>query len=222
MHKTLLFSAALLLLAASFAAAQSYGGVHTYDSLVARARTGDTTVDFGRMRMAYTETPLYDPYNPEPVLLEKEMTVALNADSAALALALAQRILDSNYANLNAHFASSLAYRQLRDTGRMALHHTILMRLIMAIAESGDGKSAETAWKVISVREEYFIVMMSGLTVKSQELATAKDGSPVDKLSVVDEESRTETTLYFNVAIPMEALTRAMEEVPEGTSQPKR
>jgi hypothetical protein len=76
--------------------------------------------------------------------------------------------------------------------------------LLSSIVDSGDGKTSATAFKVISVDEEYTLLNFMGADVKRQSLQGACDvmetmieGKPV--------------TIYFDVSIPLKAMQREFE-----------
>jgi hypothetical protein len=65
------------------------------------------------------------------------------------------------------------------------------------IMSRGDGRSAETAYKVASVREEYEIVRALGLEMKSQALVMRK--KPYDVLTVRDPRDGSTRALWFDI-----------------------
>jgi hypothetical protein len=76
--------------------------------------------------------------------------------------------------------------------------------LLQSITATGDGKTAETAFKVISVAEEYALLREIGAKVKSQSLV-----GPCDKMQV--ERNGKEYTFYFDIRIPLRADVKALE-----------
>jgi hypothetical protein len=85
-------------------------------------------------------------------------------------------------------------------------HRMMYYGLMTSIVSSGDGKSPKTAYKVISVDEEYTFLNHIGAKLKRQSL---KDG-PSDEMEVDIE--GTPTVIYFNVAIPFEVRTRGLDK----------
>jgi hypothetical protein len=181
---------------------------HLYDSLLAQVRSGDTTIDFESLRMAYTETSDYSPYGDESE--EGAIFAAIDSGQWNLALERAANVLKTNYVSITAHIGAELAYRNLEASDSAKLHHTIVYKLAMSILNSGDGTSPESAWKVIRVSEEYTVLQMLGKRVGSQALVRSSDGHPVDKMSVTDRETGEETTYYFDVSLPMGHLDREL------------
>lgn len=85
-------------------------------------------------------------------------------------------------------------------------HRMIYYGLLTSILGEGDGKTAKTAYKVISVDEEYQVLNHLGAKLKKQTLV---DG-PCDAMQV--ELDGKEVTLYFDVSISMAATHKLFEE----------
>lgn len=76
--------------------------------------------------------------------------------------------------------------------------------LLQSITATGDGKTADTAFKVISVAEEYALLREIGAKVKEQSLV-----GPCDKMEV--ERNGGKYTFYFDVRIPLRATAKALD-----------
>jgi len=76
--------------------------------------------------------------------------------------------------------------------------------LLDSILLSGDGKSFDTAYKVISVSEEYSLMRALGLSSYGQQLV-GNNGSMFDKIAVKDSRTGKKSTLYFNVDVSFRA-----------------
>ena len=81
------------------------------------------------------------------------------------------------------------------------------MALVDSIVGQGDGKSFETAFQVISVDEEYAVLVVFGLDRVEQRLVTY-NGNEFDVLTVRSRESGDEFQLFFNVDIPWKWLVQ--------------
>ncbi|HEV2992622.1 MAG TPA: DUF4919 domain-containing protein, partial [Candidatus Angelobacter sp.] len=101
--------------------------------------------------------------------------------------------------------------KELGKPEKAEFHNWVEMGLLKSLRSSGDGKSAATAMKVISVDEEYFILHMMGQIMKSQALSTC-EGKPCDVMTTEDRESKQEETWYFNVEIPLNRTRKAIED----------
>jgi hypothetical protein len=145
----------------------------TYALLVDRVKAADRTVDFTELRMAFTETPVYSGmmmgfYQP--------LWRTLNARDFEGALKIADRVLQQNYAEPNAHMVAAAAHRELGHTEQAEFHSFVADGLLQSVTSQGDGKTAETAYHVIDISEEYALFRSMSLTLKAQSIV----GPPVD------------------------------------------
>jgi hypothetical protein len=172
----------------------------SYDDLLAQAKQNATAVDFTALRYAYAESAQYNPYDPNDAELYKFMVNAMNAMNArdcTSAMKHAHAILEKNYVRINAHIASAICFRQLNQT-QQAEHHDAMARGLMdSILASGNGATAQTAFVVIAVDEEYSAIAKLGLKSVRQRLLK-NDGHRFDVLDVTDTAGRT-SILFFNI-----------------------
>jgi len=171
-----------------------------YASLLASLKAGKTNIDYTRLRFSYMESPEYkaakDVSEPENAMME-----ALKNKDYPAALKNAKIVLDSEYVNMDAHFVAMAANREMGAIDIAEFHRTVFRGLIDSIRNSGDGKSLEKAWVVISVHEEYVILRVLGFMPSLQDVLH-KDGHSYDVMKVKNIEDNTEQTFYFNVDIP--------------------
>src|SRR6266850_7871936 len=97
------------------------------------------------------------------------------------------------------------------------LHRAIARGLISSISASGDGKTPETAFPVISVREEYIYLLVNDYKVTMQALLQTKDG-PVDAMSAVNNKTGRNETVYFGINRLFASLAK---QFPDNSSAPK-
>jgi hypothetical protein len=195
-------------LASAHAAQDAKAKQKEFDDLLARVKASDESVDFARLRMAATELESYSAYGSSG---GKEMHAALNGGDFKKALDLAGGVLKDNYLDVDAHIVSMIAADKLGDAARSAHHRYVVKGIVDSIAKSGDGKTAETAFKVIAVSEEYALVRVMGLRPQAQALRHA-DGHSYDVLTVVDPESNTESEIFFNIDPIWRAETKLFEK----------
>lgn len=173
----------------------------TYAVLVDRLKAADRTVDFTELRMAFTETPAYSGmmmgfYQP--------LWRTLNARDFEGALKIADRVLQQNYAEPNAHMVAASAHRELGHTEQAEFHSFVADGLLRSVTSQGDGKTVETAYHVIDISEEYALFRSMSLTLKAQGIVGPPvDGAPiVDRVVVVDGRTSEERVIFFSVANP--------------------
>jgi hypothetical protein len=173
----------------------------SYEALAARVTSGDKTVDFRQLRLAYAESANYSK-GPDTDPQKKEMTSALNAKDYARAIKSADVVLAANYVDMDAHYVEYVAHKELGKTEPSEFHKFVLQGLLRSITDSGDGKSPETAYQVIEVHEEYVLLRFMGVGLPKSQAYLHKDGHAYDEIKFDDPSSKTEKTLYFNVDIP--------------------
>lgn len=181
---------------------------NNYETLAANVKSGHTDIDYKALRIAYSQTSLYNPYGRDentPLMFE-----ALQQKEFAKAIQYAQSVLEKNYVDIDAHYVLSLAYGETGDAKRSGFHQSVAMGLIDSIAAQ-NGSSPETALQVINVREEYIMLDVVGLEIQKQTLQRINDKS-YDVLDVINRESGQSFTLYFDVTIPFEWLNKSFSD----------
>jgi hypothetical protein len=168
-----------------------------YTLLVERAKKGEATVDYVQMRDAFVEW-VNDDKNKTEAPDRDKMVEAFKKDDYAKATELVEIVLDYEFVNRNLHLAAEDAYRKLGDETKANFHRDIAQKLLQALLSTGDGKTAETAYRVLTVKEEYLIMKELGYTVSSQSLMSIK-GNHYDVLSGVDKKTGKEVELYFEI-----------------------
>jgi hypothetical protein len=170
--------------------------------MLGRVKKGDFSVDFQALRYAYAETPEYQPYMSPTDGLAGTMFRAYKAQAFDDAIESAQKILAINYVDIDANVVCDLSYRMLSNTISAEPCHEMAAHLLRSIYDSGDGRTPETAYQVIAVREEYSLLNAMGLTPVSQKLV--KQGGRTYDLFDVTESGGAETrSIYFNIDRPM-------------------
>lgn len=200
MKKTFLITAALLILSLNFYSqtGPKPAAPTAYDQLLAKLKAGDTGIDYKALRMSYAETKDYNPYGIDAEE-RSNLLKALSDKRYKSALAIAEGILKTNYVEMNSHFASYVAYRELGDKAKSDYHKAVFSGLINSILNGADGKTAKTAYVVICVPEEYVVVNYLEYRRGSQALAN-EDGHKFDILTVTDNRNNS-LKLYFNIDI---------------------
>jgi|HubBroStandDraft_1064217.scaffolds.fasta_scaffold36553_4 hypothetical protein len=171
-----------------------------YAKLLASVKSGNTNVDFGRLRISYMDSPEYKAAK-DTSDAEKAMGNALDAKDYPKALVNAEKVLSGDFVSIDAHFVAYAASLELGDKDQAAFHLAVFRGLIDSIRNSGDGKSMATAWVVINVHEEYVLMRVLGYRLSSQSVMN-KDGHNYDVMQVKNADDGSDATFYFNVDIP--------------------
>ena len=182
----------------------------SYAALLERARKSDATVDFKEMRMAFTETPDYSPYGGDRET-RKQMFAALNAKQFDQAVESAGKILAKNFVETNAHFVSYVAHRELGHAEKSTFHKFMFDGLVKSITSSGDGKTTETAFVVISTDEEYTLFNVLGLRAVDQALVS-QNGHSFDRMTASNPKTNETVVYFFNIDKPFNWLSQSLKK----------
>jgi hypothetical protein len=181
----------------------------SYDVLLERVKKQDMAVNFQELRLAYTETKQYSPYGSDRET-RKAMFAALNSKQYDQALISSEKLLAANYLEINAHFGAYVANRELGHTDKADYHKNIFQKLLKSISDSGDGKTMETAFVVISTDEEYALFNFMGVRPIAQALIEEKTHH-YDKMTVTDPKTEQEVNYYFNIDKPFNWLGNSLK-----------
>src|SRR5438445_6937624 len=143
----------LLLLAPLAVALQQPPAKNSYEILLEKVKTSDQSVDFKELRLAYTETSTYSPYGGD------------GESRRAMFDAIKAREFDKSL-----QLGCFVSHRELAHADKATYHKFVFEGLLNSIKNSGDGKSEETAFVVISVDEEYALLNWLGLRPTGQAL----------------------------------------------------
>ena len=167
-----------------------------FDAAVDRLRRADPTVDFTRLRTLSTEVSGYEPYAEGEN--RKDTNAAMGRSDFKESLRLARVDLDADYLDIDAHIVAMIASDKSGDKKSFEHHRWVVKSIYDSITGSGDGKTSATAYRVVTVREEYAVLALLGLRRTKQALV--HDGPhSFDVLTVVDPETKAETDIYFNI-----------------------
>ena len=108
----------------------------------------------------------------------------------------ANKMLSIDYTDMEAHKILRQTYKALGDIANEKKHHDIEFGLLNSIVKNGDGKTCQTAWPVIQITEEYFILQMIGAKLLRQSLDNT--GGLCDKMEVQTNDGN--RTYYFEVS----------------------
>lgn len=175
--------------------------VSVYDSLLARVKARDSSVDFGALRLVFAGTSAYNPYGSRDKELRTAIYAALDATDPGTALRLADSLTSVTYVDLEAHMAATLAAEALGDTATAGYHGWVTNRLLASIDASGQGTQARP-FVVISVAEEYAYALLVGLRRKGAQGLGRCGGRPCDWVEFESRRTGRDTTLYFDVSLP--------------------
>jgi Domain of unknown function (DUF4919) len=170
-----------------------------YSQLVKKLEAGNTTINYAELRENFLESEQFktaNRQNSDLSSLRKAMHGLMNKSKPAEIIDVAKKILSIDYTDMEAHKILRQAYKILGDTANSTKHHDIEFGLLNSIIKKGDGKTCQTAWPVIQITEEYFILEMLGAKLRQQSLDN--NGGLCDKMEVqIDGRDK---TYYFEVS----------------------
>ena len=170
-----------------------------YSEYVKKVEAGNTNIDYEDLRFSFIKSKQFrvaSQKSKEISQLKDSMYKEMNKLNYEEIISLAKQILSIDYTNMMAHKVLSQTYDMMDDVANAQKYESIEMGLLKSIIQSGDGKSCETAWKVIQIAEEYFILDMLGVKLERQSIVSG--GGLCDRMDVTDE--GVPATYYFDVS----------------------
>lgn len=167
-----------------------------YDRLLEAARHNPEKADFFALRMAYVRSPLFNPY----ITMTNTMfglRSALQQDSIETIGAGLQAVLRDDYLDIETHAFAFRFYEQNGQASKAVYHRQFMHGLLDSIIRV-DGRTPETAFRVITIREEYAVMGALGMPVETQRKASL-NGSHFDILTSRHPRLNQPVDLYFNI-----------------------
>jgi hypothetical protein len=179
-----------------------------YAAMVAQVKKGDLTIDWRQFRLDAQLGGVTESFDWHEA--NKRAQADFNKGDFEGALKEALAIENASLANLDGHFDAYIAYKHLNRKTEMASERAILDALLKSITDSGDGKTAATAYFTVDPAEEYvYLGLVLGLRPKGQALVTEKDHA-YDKMTCVDDSGK-EETVWFNTDTDMQIMEAALK-----------
>lgn len=152
-------------------------------------------VDFLALREAYGARTDYGE-RCEDSEVAHEASSALNREAFLEVVELTRNPLERCPVWAQLHLWRGAALFSLGRDAEGEVHKRWFLGLTDSILDSGDGKTAETAFRTVSIPEEYAVLARLGLKRESQALIDDGPGM-VDVITATDEDGRART-VYFN------------------------
>jgi hypothetical protein len=170
-----------------------------YLEYVEKLERGITDIDYKDFRESFIESTQFIVAAKKKKIIDSlgnAMFFNINKSNYEQAINAAKQILYIDYSNMMCHEILGQAYGAMNDTINAKKHQAILTGLVNSIMKNGDGKTCKTAWSVIQVSEEDFILRMLGAKVLDIEVGN-KSGL-CDKFKV--EINKVVTIYYFETS----------------------
>jgi hypothetical protein len=167
-----------------------------YQQLADRAKNGDMTVDFRAMRLACLKASQCFPRSTKAELLSFNPPGQDPKKSAEIG----ERLLEKGFVNAEIHGTLTALYTKLGDSAKANFHANMLTALARSISMSGDGKSKETAFEVITDREEYVALALLQLSYFGPQVTTTRlreNGHIFNRFTIQDPKTNQPRIVYF-------------------------
>lgn len=170
--------------------------IQGYRSLLEAAKSSPQSADFKIIRKALVESSEYDPYGRSNQQAYAAFDL-FTAGKTAQAVQAFQACLDRYYLDSAAHSVAASIYGQLGEYQKATFHNYFEKGLLQSILSSGDGKTFETAYRVIDLPEEYSVLSSLGVT-KYDRRTVVNAGCRFDVFQV-EYKNESQYEVYFNV-----------------------
>lgn len=170
-----------------------------YSDYVRQLEAGETNIDYQDFRFSFIESEQFIIANKNSTKLDslkKEMYAKMKSKSYSDIIDITKQMLSIDYTSMIAHKILRQTYKIIGDTVNAAKYKTIQFGLLNSIVKKGNGQTCETAWTVIQISEEYFILEMLDADLLKQSIDNK--GGLCDKMEVkVDGKKK---TYYFETS----------------------
>ncbi|MGV3610349.1 MAG: DUF4919 domain-containing protein [Fluviicola sp.] len=169
-----------------------------YSEFVGQLEAGKTDINYQDFRFSFIESEQFivaSSKSKELDSLKGEMYAQMGKSNTLEVINLTKQVLSIDYTDMLAHKILRQAYKIVGDTTNASKYKTIQFGLLNSIVKNGNGQTCETAWPVIQVTEEYFILQM--IEAELQEQSIDRKGGLCDRMEVkVDGKKK---TYYFEI-----------------------
>ena len=150
--------------------------------------------DFGALREAYGRRVDFD-QRCSTAGPAKAWNEAQQAKNFALAYDIAEKWLQTCPVSERMHMLATASATGLNDAAKVDMHKRWYFGLLRSVFASGDGKTVATAWKTISVPEEYVVLMALQMKPENQQL---RMNPMVDVITARPVDGGDPVDIYFN------------------------
>lgn len=156
-----------------------------YCKYIKQLEDGQTDIDYQDFRFSFIESEQFKIAkikSSELDSLKKEMYTQMDNSNYQEIIKITKQMLSIDYTSMTAHKILRQTYKIVGDTINAAKYKTIQFGLLNSIVKKGDGQTCSTAWPVIQISEEYFILEMVGAKLQKQSIDN--EGGLCDKMEV--------------------------------------
>lgn len=159
---------------------------------------------FTELRFDYAKNPKSDYFPVLSLSPERERLVQSYREGIPEeVIAIADSWLKKCPIDADVHLMVAMCYKEMGDFSSYSYHLGVFYGLLQSITSEGDGLSTETAFKVVSINEEYSLIGEIGAKLEQQTLVRN-----CDKMDLTRRDGDVKFTLYFDVTTHLAALAR--------------
>jgi hypothetical protein len=169
-----------------------------YSKMVRQLEAGETKINYRDFRDSFLDSEQFKvaaEKKADSDSLRKTMQELMKTAKYPDIIEIAKKMLSIDYTDMEAHKVLQQTYKILGDAPNQKKYHEIEFGLLNSIVKNGDGKTCQTAWPVIQVTEEYFILDMLGAKLLKQSIDSS---GPCDRMEVQTDEGK--TVYYFEIS----------------------
>jgi hypothetical protein len=178
----------------------------TFAQLVSSAERGDPGVDYTLLRKSYPFTENYAPYDINSPAFQ-EAWQAFTKKGCKGAMEKSATELKVDYLAIPMHFIRADCLKQQGDEKAASIEDAIGSGLAKSVLAGGDGNSIDTAYTIVSMREEGFILTSRELKERGQALLSS-NGKVCDKIDAVNPKTGEAAMVYFDVTAIFAGMAR--------------
>lgn len=170
-----------------------------YSEYVKKLESGETNIDYKAFRFSFIESKQFILARKQSSILDslkRDMYDQMSKSDYQKIIKVTKEMLSIDYTCLIAHKILRQTYKIIGDTINAKKYKAIQFGLLHSITDNGNGKSCETAWQVIQIEEEYFMLNMMDAKLLKQSICNKK--GLYDKLEVNTDEGN--KTYYFETS----------------------
>ncbi|MEJ5052721.1 DUF4919 domain-containing protein [Sphingobacterium sp. MYb382] len=182
-----------------------------YSRYIKDLEAGNMDIDYQDFRFSLIESQQYAVIVQKMDLfsrLSKRLYKEIEEEKYTATMQTAKEMLSIDYTSMIAHKILRQTYQILGDTTNAIKYRTIQFGLLKSIVVYGNGESCATAWPVVQVAEEYFILNMLKANLLKQRLGFEEGVCDVMETQLED---GTLKTYYFDVSKVFEGYEKLKE-----------
>ncbi|MCX7632070.1 MAG: hypothetical protein N2Z22_01915 [Turneriella sp.] len=163
---------------------------------------GDGGITVSDIRLQALAEPWFSPYGiPETLDILRRLNAA-DPKECAEGIALCEREFYTAFHEPDFHLLAYRLYREHGEPHRQQFHKLLCMAILTSILHNRDGRTQATAFSIISLREEYFMLSFLNLEPREQYCQIGKgefDGQFFDVFTVTPSEDFPADKIYFRL-----------------------